>query len=405
MRTTAALFGTEYEPPSLCHFGILEVGLPALLAGGLEAAGVGATTAGIAGGIGAGALEGAGLGAGVSALTGGDPGKGALTGAITGGAIGAAAPVGAALGVGTTAAGVGLGAAGGFVGAEVTGGDPLKGALFGGGAGLASGLIGGGGAATPGTTVASAPATGTVGGTSAVGAGATAPVGGASPVAGDLTSAGTFYGDPMGATSAGFNFPGSAAAPVSGLTSNPGAIAGDAAATGATGGDAGSKIMGLVEKNPGVLLAGGLLGANMLLGNEKTPAEKAVEQQAGEAGTQARTLTAYQTSGTLPPGLQGIVDQQFDAAKAGVIDSFAKQGLGNSTMMADKLNALKAQKSAEIAQFADMLAKQGIQWANLSSNEFTTLLNAQAQQDSAFTAALGSFAGGLAGLRSGSAKV
>jgi hypothetical protein len=40
----------------------------------------------------------------------------------------------------------------------------------------------------------------------------------------------------------------------------------------------------------------------------------------------------------------------------------------------------------------------------LSSQEFNQLLNAQAQQDAAFTSALGSFAGGLAGLRSGTAK-
>jgi hypothetical protein len=162
--------------------------------------------------------------------------------------------------------------------------------------------------------------------------------------------------------------------------------------------------MGLIDKNPGVLLAGGLLGAEMLMGNKPLPAESAIQQQAGEAATQARTLTAYQTSGTLPPGLQAVVDQQFDAAKAGVVDSFAKEGLGDSTMMNDKLNALRQQKSAEVAQFADMLAKQGVAWASLSSQEFNQLLNAQAQQDAAFTSALGSFAGGLAGLRSGSAK-
>ncbi len=400
--TTAALFETEYEPPSLCRFGILEVGLPALLAGGLETAGVGAATAGIAGGIGAGALEGAGIGAGFSALTGGDPGKGALSGALTGGFVGAAPAVGGALGIGTTAAGVGLGAAGGLVGAEVTGGDPLKGALFGGGAGLASGLLSGSGStATPGpTTVASAPTTGGISATASAGPGAAAPVSagsGVTPV--DLTS--TAGIDPAGAT--GFmGSPTGVTGATGGLSSTAGATAGGAAAN---AGGVGSKIMGLVENNPGVLLAGGLLGANMLLGDKQLPAEKQIQQQAGEAATQARTLTAYQTSGTLPPGLQAVVDQQFDAAKAGVVDSFAKEGLGDSTMLNDKLNALKVQKSGEIAQFADMLAKQGIQWANLSSQEFNQLLNAQAQQDSAFTAALGSFAGGLAGLRSGTAKV
>lgn len=167
----------------------------------------------------------------------------------------------------------------------------------------------------------------------------------------------------------------------------------------AAGGNIGSSIMGLVEKNPGILLAGGLLGADMLLGNKPLPAEKQIQQAAGEAGTEARTLAAYQQSGTLPAGLQAVVDQQMEAAKAAVTSQFGEAGLSNSSMMVDKLNQLKVQKSAEIAQFADSLAKQGVQWANLSAQELTQLLASQTASQNQFTQALGSFAGGLAGLR------
>ena len=159
--------------------------------------------------------------------------------------------------------------------------------------------------------------------------------------------------------------------------------------------------MGLVEKNPGILLGGALLGANFLLGDKPLPAEAQIQQAAGEAQSQSATLEAYQRSGTLPPGLESVVDQQFNAAKASVVDQYSKLGLGNSTMLADKLNQLRVEKSGQIAQFADMLAKQGISWAGLSAQEFGQLLSAQTAQQNQFTAALGSFAGGLAGLRTG----
>lgn len=395
---SAALFETDHDPH--CHFGITE-GLAVALAGGLTAGlGVEAGTAGVLGSIGSGALIGAGGGAALSGLTGGDPLTGALTGGLTGGAIGLGPTLGAATGIGTTAADVGLGAAGGAIGSAITGQNPLTGALGGGAAGFGAGVLGGSGSSTPAasTSIAPSSASGTGAGSSAAaqaGPGAPTPVGGANPV--DLTaSPSATFGltDPNGnpfASTGGAASTGAAT----------GVAGGTAAATGSGGafGNIGTNIMGLVEKNPGILLAGGLLGANMLLGDKPLPAEAAIQQQAGEAGTHAATLAAYQQSGTLPTGLQSVVDQQFDAAKGAVVSQYSQMGLGNSTMLTDKLNQLKAQKSAEIAQFADNLAKQGVQWANLSAQEFGTLLNAQAQQDAAFTASLGSFAGGLAGLR------
>lgn len=69
---------------------------------GLTALGVGATAAGVAGTVGAGALIGSGLGAATSAISGGDPGKGALFGALGGVATGG---IGSLLGAGSGAAG------------------------------------------------------------------------------------------------------------------------------------------------------------------------------------------------------------------------------------------------------------------------------------------------------------
>ncbi len=166
---------------------------------------------------------------------------------------------------------------------------------------------------------------------------------------------------------------------------------------GGAAGGIGTDLSSWIGKNPGLLLGGAALGANMLMGNQPLPAEKQIQQQAGEAQTQAQTLMAYQTSGTLPPGLQAVVDEQFNAAKAADISQYSKLGLGSSTMLTDKLNQLKAAKSAEVAQFADMLSKEGIQFERLSASEFGTVLQAQQVRDQTFMSAAMTFAKGLAG--------
>jgi hypothetical protein len=118
-----------------CHFGILEAGA-ALIASLATSAGVGAATAATIGTVGMGVVTGAGLGAGEAAIMGGDPGMGALGGAISGGVLSGAGPVlGSALG-NATAGDVLAGAAGGTLSAAATGSDLGMGALSGAGSGL-----------------------------------------------------------------------------------------------------------------------------------------------------------------------------------------------------------------------------------------------------------------------------
>lgn len=377
-----------------------DFGLSALLATGLTEAGLGAGFAEAAAPAIVGGLEGAGLGAGSTLFTGGDPLTGALTGGLTGGAVGGLGPiVGEATGIGTTAADTLVGAAAGAAGQGLVGGDPLTGALGGAGSGLVAGAFGGSGSSTAPSTAVTPVAAGSGGPSAASTTAGIAPAGGA-PV--DLTAGGSIglnAADPVFSEFGGFQ-QGPSVGFAGGGTGN---FSGGGAATGGTvGGDIGSKIMGLVEKNPGVLLGAGVLGANMLMGDKPLPGEQAIQRSAEEAASQGRTLSAYQQSGTLPAGLQSVVDRQFEAGKAALIDQYSRMGLGNSTMIQDKLNALRAQKSAEVAQFADMLAKQGIQWTQLSNTEFNQLLAAQTAKEEAFGKALGSFAAGLSGLRTGS---
>lgn len=399
---SATLFETDHDP--YCHFGLISAPLAGLLAGGLTDIGVGAGTAATLGGIGAGALTGAGGGALLGEITGSNPLTGALTGGLTGGAVGGFGPsVGSALGIGTTGGDILTGAVAGGAGSLLTGQNPLTGALTGGAGGALAGLTGG--TSTGGSTVAptSAISPGAATGGGAASAASTAGIspsgvgGGATGGTGvDLTS--TLGLTPLSAPSSTFTgtIDPTSVNPLGSISANTNAAGAGASGAGGTNNPLGG-IGSFISKNPGLALGVGALGADLLFGNQPLPAENQIQNLAGQAQSQASTLAAYQQSGTLPPGLQSIVDQQVDAAKAQLTTTYGNLGLGNSTMLADKLNQLKATRSAEIAQFADNLAKQGVQWEQLSSQELGQLLQAQEFGQQQFTQALSSFARGLAG--------
>lgn len=195
------------EKGRICHFGITEVGVAALVA-----AGVGETTAGIL----APALIGSALGAATSGITGGNPLTGALTGGLGGGFGALGGALGSAAGIGSTAGATLGGALGGGLGGFASGSNPLTSALMGGaGAGLSSALSNGLGFGDSGTpTDASGnpvtPTGDTSGATTTSGSTASAgdPGGGpnlssvlATPAAGNTNFAGTT--DPNNLFSAG----------------------------------------------------------------------------------------------------------------------------------------------------------------------------------------------------------
>ncbi len=429
--TTEALFAAEYDP--YCHFGIISGPLIAGITGALVDAGIGTAAAGgaagllgagattaLAGGLGGG-LIGAGLGAGEAAITGGNPLTGALTGGITGGAIGGFGPeIGSATGLGTTAGDAIAGGVGGFAGAELTGGNPLLGAATGGVGGLVAGSAGAGAGGTPSTTVTASPTTGTGGGT---GAGSIAPASIAAPGAGggnDLASAvATGGGTAAGGSAVSDSFglaPPSTGANLLGL-SDPGmapvsAPAGAAAPSsgswlsnlfGGGGGGAAGGGLGKILGNPGVLLAGGALGADILMGNQPLPAQNQLTQAAGEAASMGRGLSSYIFSGTLPPGAQEAVTNATTAATAKIKSSFAALGMAGSTAESQAVQQIHEAAAAQTFQMADQLLKQGANYSQLSDQLYQTLLQTQMSQENALTQSIGTFAAGLAGasLKSG----
>jgi hypothetical protein len=382
----------EYRPPSTCEWGITE-GLAAALGGGLL------------GGLGAGALVGAGGGALLSEVTGGNPLTGALTGGLTGGAIGGFGPlVGSTLGIGTTGGDVLVGAGAGLVGSEVTGGNPLTGALTGGAGGLLSGVVGSAGGTTGSPSVTSAPTVGAGGGTSAAST-ASAPAGGAIGAGGgapvDLASGlGLADSDLL----SGFTGGGSTAAGAAG--SAAGASGASAAAGGGSnwatslfGNNAASNLLGKIPAT--ALVGGGLLGADLLMGDQPLPAEKQLQAAEAQAGSTGQALSSYIFSGTLPPGAQQAVTASTNAAKAQVQANYAKLGLSGSTMEGQALQQIDQASAAQTFQFASQLLQQGANYTQISDQMLSALLQTQEAQQSEFTKALAGFAGSLAGAKLG----
>lgn len=386
--------------------------LAAPIAEGLGAIGLGgvATAAGgLVPEVLGGALEGAGVGAGLGAITGGSPGLGALTGALTGGALGGAGSVASDLGLGTastTALETGVGAAAGAVGGAATGQSPLGGAILGGAGGLVSGLASG---ATPTTAVTPGAATG-------ISAASLSPdsatIGGAADLASASASGGGNLG---GGAGGGLVSGGGNLVPTTTSTTGASMSPLDTAAGMGVGTDAFGNLSlaaapaspswldaatASLAKNPMALLAGGGLALDYLLTKpvSNMPEAQPLEQAAAQTAAQATSLESYLQSGTLPPGAAEAVRSATDAAKAQIRSNYANLGLGGSTMESQALGMADQNAAAMTFQIGDQLLAQGANFTQISSQLYQQILGLTIQQDTAFQQALGSFAGGLAGM-------
>lgn len=395
------------EEGNVCSFGIvtplLAAGLTELTAGGIA----GGLATGIAGGL-TGAATGAGLGAITSEVTGGKPGQGALFGGLTGGAIGGLGPAlgseigsatGLSPGVATAAGDIAAGAGAGVIGGAITGQNPLTSGLEGGAAGAVSGVLGGpssGPAGATGTAAVSpsAGSTGGAGGAAAPGAVALpTAAGGSVPV--DPTQAIGLSGTTPGAGITDTSLFSVGANAGTGLPPGVGTLA--AATPG--GGFNLDSILGKIGANPGILLAGGALGLDLLKGNQPLPGQTAVQNQATSEASAGATLEAYQQSGTLPAGLQQIVNSNTEAGISAVRANFANLGLSGSTMEAQAIAQVKQAASAQTAQIANQLFSQGVAMTGMANSEFNTLLETQLKQEQGLQTAIASFAGALGGAR------
>lgn len=232
-------------------------------------------------------------------------------------------------------------------------------------------------------------------------------------------SAGSFGGAPL----AGLNPPGSAVgdATVNTLGGTASPAFGDFGGTELAGlNPPASGLSGLlsnagswVANNPLMAAALGLGGGeliNNLFNKPKLPYQAQQEQIASEALGNAGQLQAtgtqdlnYQTSGTLPPGLQAQVNQAIQSATAASNSRFASLGLGNSTMATDAINNIKQQAlalqgtlSTQLAQTGTQLISDATSDLSVASNVYSGIMQAQISQDNQLEASVTQFAGSLA---------
>lgn len=202
---------------------------------------------------------------------------------------------------------------------------------------------------------------------------------------------------------------------VGGAASDPlqliNAAPGTAAAAGATGllGSAGSWI----ANNPLMAAALGLGGGELLynlLKPSTLPYQQQQEQTAAQAQQNATSLEAqgqqdisYQQTGTLPPGMQAQVNQAVQDAITASNSKYASMGLGNSTMAQQEASYIQLQGQALAGQLQQELATTGTTLISdatsdlsVSAGVYSSLMNAQVQENDQLEASVTQFAGSLA---------
>jgi hypothetical protein len=227
-----------------------------------------------------------------------------------------------------------------------------------------------------------------------VGAGAAAPGGTTTPGLPDASIAPTPAAAPIDALSAG----GPIATPgggnnisVGAPTINGGIDAGSSinggiqlggATTAAPAAPAGGGLGGLLSaKNIPSLLGVGALGLDALKGNQQPKYEAQLVAEANAAAAQGHLLQNYQTSGTLPPGMQAGINAAQDSAAAAIRSQYGSRGDAGSSAEAQDLSNLGIRTQAQGEAEAAALYQQGLTDTQLSDSIYSQLMQLQIQQD------------------------
>ncbi len=187
----------------------------------------------------------------------------------------------------------------------------------------------------------------------------------------------------------------------------PAGAAAPAGGAPAEGGGFLDKIGSSVMKNPvGLGLGAAGLGYNILAGQKQSAAMQALEQQALQQSQTGNQLASYLQKGTLPPGLQGSVDQATASAKANAVANAAAQGLPTdptqNTALAMRLAQIDQQGPIVAAQIAQQLLSSGASFSGLSNQLYMQLAQIDQQQTQNIGKAIANMA---AALNTGGTKI
>ena len=208
-------------------------------------------------------------------------------------------------------------------------------------------------------------------------------------------------------TFGGTTFPNAGSAAASGAIAQGGP---DAAAALAPSG--GGNTIANAFSNPSLSTIGSALSANSnwlapaaLIGYEglksseslsNIPGYSGLSNTASQLGGQATQLESYLQTGNLPPGIQQSLTQAGDAAKAAIRGQYASRGMSGSSAEAQDIANVDTTIAGQGAQIATNLLSTGVSEANLSSELYSQILNANLTQDNQLGQALSTLAAGAA---------
>lgn len=178
--------------------------------------------------------------------------------------------------------------------------------------------------------------------------------------------------------------------------SGAGGVTQDASGGSFTPPSAGSQLASDIERNPGLLLAGGGLLEAISQGNS-IPGIGALKTQAGlEAGQGNQNLQALQT-GALPAGAQAGIDEAAQAAKAQISSQFARLGLTGSTSETEALASVDQQAASQ--KFNDLMSvsQLGLQEVGGANSLYSQIMQSEIQSDQQTQDAIARLAAALAG--------
>ena len=102
-------------------------------------------------------------------------------------------------------------------------------------------------------------------------------------------------------------------------------------------------------------------------------------------------------NGTLPPGVQGSINQAAEAQKAAIQSRYAAQGGSGSSAMQQELSAVDAWAAGQGAQTAMSLLQSGISEAGLAGQLYQSITNTALQQDEQLGQSISNFGASLSG--------
>jgi len=172
-----------------------------------------------------------------------------------------------------------------------------------------------------------------------------------------------------------------------------------APAVAGTGGTAGGNAAdaGWFARNSNWLLPAAGLTANAVMSQRQLPYQSNITSAAGTIGTTGQDLLNQYNSGTLPPGMQAVIDQQKQAAIAQIRSQYANMGIADSTMSSQ---AEAAAAEAAVAQTTSVLANMlnaGMSATQTAANIYQQLQANALAQDQQLGQAIGQFAAAAAG--------